>query len=290
MTNALEVNNLSKCYKNSNFNLDNINFNIPQGSIVGLVGKNGAGKSSTINSILNIIKKDSGTITIFNETMQDTNTAIREDIGVVFDTCHFHESLTPKNLNAIFKGIYKNWDSNIFFTNLEKFNLPENKKIKTLSRGMMMKLSLSVALSHQAKLLILDEATAGLDPVAREEILDTFLDFVEDENNSILISSHISTDLEKIADYIIIIDAGKIILNQNKDVLIYQYGIARMKEKDFNTLDPKEYLASRKRGLQFEVLIENKKSFATNHPNIIIDNSNIDEILALLTKGDDEKC
>lgn len=149
---------------------------------------------------------------------------------------------------------------------------------------MTMKLSISSALSHKARLLILDEATAGLDPVVREEILDLLLEFVENEENSILISSHISSDLEKVADYIIFIDNGKIILSEKKDTLIYEYGIARMKQSDFDTLDKSEYLSARKRGLQLEVLIENKKQFTRAHPDIVTDNATIDEILPMLTK------
>ena len=203
---SLKVENLCKAYKNTDFKLDNVTFSIPKGSIMGFVGKNGAGKSTTINSILNIIKKDSGVVKFFGCDMTNDTTSIREDIGVVFDAANFHEELTAKKLEKVLRDIYINWDKELFFSYLEKFKIPSNKKIKTFSRGMTMKLSISIALSHKARLLILDEATAGLDPVVREEILDLFLDFVEDENNSILISSHISSDLEKIADYITVID------------------------------------------------------------------------------------
>lgn len=261
---ALKVKNLCKTYKNTDFKLDNITFSIPKGSIMGFVGKNGAGKSTTINSILNIIKKDSGIVKFFNCNIDDDSNFIKENIGVVFDTINFHEDLTAKKIEKVLSDIYKNWDKDLFFSYLKKFKIPSDKKIKTFSRGMTMKLSISIALSHKAKLLILDEATAGLDPVVREEILDTFLDFVEDENNSILISSHISSDLEKIADYITVIDDGKIILTENKDTLIYDYGIARMKQNDFNKFQNSEYISYRKRGLQIEVLITNKIEFSKN--------------------------
>lgn len=282
---ALKVQNLCKVYENTDFKLDNVTFSIPKGSILGFVGKNGAGKSSTINSILNIIKKDSGTVKFFGYDMTDDATSIKEDIGVVFDSINFHEDLTARNIEKILSDIYTNWDKDLFFSYLEKFKIPSNKKIKTLSRGMTMKLSISIALSHKAKLLILDEATAGLDPVVREEILDTFLDFVEDENNSILISSHISSDLEKIADYIAVIDNGKVILNESKDTLIYDYGIARMKRNDFDKLEKSEYISYRQRGLQIEVLISDKIRFSQKYPNITLDVTSIDEILPLITKG-----
>ncbi len=284
MSYVLQVNNLCKSYKNADFKLQNISFNIPKGSIMGFVGKNGAGKSTTINAILNVLHKDSGTVRLFGQKMSDKTTNIRDDIGVVFDSSNFSGELTPEKLEKVLADIYANWDKSIFFSFLERFGLPKNKKIKIFSRGMAMKLSISVALSHKAKLLILDEATAGLDPVVREEILDVFLEFVEDENHSVLISSHISSDLEKVADYITFINNGEIILEEKKDILIYEYGIARMKQSDFDQLDKSEYMACRKRGLQLEVLVSNKNTFSRNYPNIIVDHATIDEILPLIAK------
>lgn len=283
---ALKVENLCKVYEDNNLKLDNVTFSIPKGSILGFVGKNGAGKSSTINSILNIIKKDSGTVKFFGSDMTDDATSIKEDIGVVFDTVNFHGDLTAKNVEKILSDIYANWDKKLFFSYLKKFKIPSDKKIKTFSRGMTMKFSISIALSHKARFLILDEATAGLDPVVREEILDTFLDFVEDENNSILMSSHISADLEKIADYIAVIDDGKIILTESKDALIYEYGIARMKQSDFDKLQKSEYISYRQRGLQIEVLVSDKISFSKKYPNVTLDVTSIDELLPLITKGE----
>ncbi len=286
METALQISNLCKSYKNADFQLENVSIKIPSGSIMGFVGKNGAGKSTTINAVLNIIQKDSGEVTIFGETMTDDNRMIRNDIGVVFDTLHFSGELTPKKLEKVCRDTYENWQGEQFFSYLERFKIPTNKKIKTLSRGMTMKLSVSVALSHKARLLILDEATAGLDPVAREELLDLLLEFVEDEEHSIFMSYHMSSDLEKVADYITFIDQGKIILTEEKDTLLYQYGIARMKQSDFEKLDPPEYLAARKRGLQMEALVQNKAQFAREYPGLVVDNATIDEILPLLTQED----
>lgn len=283
---AIQINDLCKSYKNTNFKLQNVSFNIPKGSIMGFVGKNGAGKSTTINTILNIIHKDSGEVNFFGHEMSDDSISIRNHIGVVFDAINFSGELTPKKLEKVLNDIYIHWDAALFFSYLERFGIPKDKKIKTFSRGMTMKLSISVALSHKATLLILDEATAGLDPVVREEILDVFLEFVENEENSILISSHISSDLEKISDYITFIDNGKIILAEKKDTLIYEYGIARMKQIDFDKLDKSEYRAYRKRGLQFEALVQDKRAFTKEYPNILVDNATIDEILPLLTKED----
>lgn len=281
---ALQINNLCKSYKNTAFKLQNVSFNIPTGSIMGFVGKNGAGKSTTINTILNIIHKESGEVKFFGKTLTDHTKSICNDIGVVFDAVNFSGELTPKRLGKVLNDIYENWDSKLFSTYMERFDIPINGKIKTFSRGMTMKLSISISLSHKAKLLILDEATAGLDPVMREEILDVFLDFVEDENNSILISSHITSDLEKISDYITFIDNGQIILTEKKDTLIYEYGIARMKQSEFDILGQHEYIAYRQRGLQLEILVDNKKNFSNKYPNVVVDNATIDEILPLITK------
>jgi len=282
----LEVQNLCKTYPDKNFMLNNISFGVNKGTIVGLVGKNGAGKSTTINTILNIINKDRGVIKLFGKEISDAETDVRNDIAVVFDNINFNEELTPKKLEKVLSEVYKNWDKESFYQLLSRFDIPYDKKIKTFSRGMTMKLSIGVALSHKARLLILDEATAGLDPVVREEILDIFLEFIEDENNAILLSSHISSDLEKVADYIVFIDNGTIILNETKDRLLYEYGIVRMKQKDFESLGKAEYIAFRKRGLQFEALVSNKKQFAKKNPDVVVDNTTIDEMLALLTKGE----
>lgn len=176
---ALQVENLCKSYKNTDFKLKDVSITIPKGTIMGFVGKNGAGKSTTINTILNIIPKDSGDIKFFGQEMTDDNKKLRDDIGVVFDSSNFYGDLTPKKLEKVFSDIYSNWDKELFEGLLERFDIPNNKKIKTFSRGMLMKLSIGAALSHKAKFLILDEATAGLDPVIREEILDVFLEYIE---------------------------------------------------------------------------------------------------------------
>lgn len=284
MSNTLQIENLCKSFKNTDFKLDNVSLTVPRGSVVGFVGKNGAGKSTTINSMLDIISKDSGSIKIFDTEVTRENRNIQNDVGVVFDSTSFSGEITAKKLEKVLADIYSNWDKELFFSLLEKLSLPNNKKIKTFSRGMTMKLSIIVALSHKAKFLILDEATSGLDPIAREEILDMLLEYMEMEENAILMSSHITSDLEKIADYITFIDNGKIVLSENKDTIIYEYGIARMKQADFDILDKNEYISCRKRGLQIEVLVKNRVQFAKEYPNVVIDNATIDEILPLISK------
>ena len=212
--NALIIDSLTKKYRN--FVLDNVSFNVPCGTIVGLIGENGAGKSTTIKAILGLIQKDAGQITILGKREKDIDFAIRNQIGVVFDGNNFPNTLTPKKLNALMKKIYPEWNENKFFSSLKRLSIPDNKKVKTFSKGMKMKLSIAVAFSHNSKLLILDEATSGLDPVVRDDILDMFLDFVQNETHSILVSSHITGDLEKIADYIVFIHNGKVIFSESK--------------------------------------------------------------------------
>jgi len=202
VANTLELMNVSKQFGESGFALNNISFALPYGSIMGYVGENGAGKTTTIGCILNTLSKDSGTIELFGKEMGDKDTSLREDVGVVCDGDNFPGYLDAEKLANVMRGIYTNWDDTLFQKLLADFKLNKKQKIKTYSKGMTMKLAIAAALAHHPKLLILDEATSGLGPVMREEILDVFLDFVQDEKHSILLSSHITSDLEKIADYI----------------------------------------------------------------------------------------
>lgn len=284
MENVLEIKNLTKKYKDAG--IENICFNVPCGSIVGLIGRNGAGKTTIIKTILDIAKKDSGEITILGDKTYSKET--RSKIGVVFDGDTFPEALNIKKLNNILKCIYKNWEEKKFFELVEKMHLPLNKILKNFSKGMKMKLSIAVALSHNSKFLILDEATSGLDPVARDEILDLFLEFIQDETNAILVSSHITSDLEKIADYIAFIDKGKILFFENKDKLMYEYGILKCEENDFNKIDKKYVLKQIKKSYGYSVIINNKEEFKKNYPNLTVDNCNIDELMVIYTKGENK--
>ncbi|MEG2374917.1 MAG: ABC transporter ATP-binding protein [Niameybacter sp.] len=282
---SLEVENLTKAYPNSDFRLEDVSFAIPSGTIMGFVGENGAGKTTTISSILNTVTKDGGTIKLFGQEMGDADHNLREDIGVVFDGANFPESLTPNQLAKVMKGIYKRWDQALFLKITKEWNVPLHKQVKEFSRGMTMKLAIATALAHKPKLLILDEATSGLDPIVREEILNVFLGFVEDENHSILISSHITSDLEKIADYITFIHQGQTILTEKKDTLIYEYGVARCKREQFKMIDEADRLAYRKKEYQIDVLVKDKKAFKQKYGNIVVDNTSIEEIMLLLIKG-----
>lgn len=281
--NALEIKNLCKAYKKSNFKLDNINIEVPQGMIVGFVGRNGVGKSTTINSMFDIVKKDSGEILFYGQSLEDKR--LKKEIGVVFDTLAYSGEVNIIRLKKVLNDLYENFDMVLFNKYVERFKLPTKQKLKTFSRGMTMQLSIAVALSHGAKLLILDEATAGLDPIKREEMLDLFIDFTSNTENAIFMSSHISSDLEKVADYIYFIDNGKIILSDFKDNLLYEYGIVRIKEKELESIDSSDYIAYRKRGQQINMLVTDKKEFKKKHPDYIIDNVILDEILPILVKG-----
>ncbi len=282
--NALIVNSLTKKYHD--FVLDGVSFSVPLGTIVGLIGENGAGKSTTINAILGLIKKDSGTISIMGKQNQEIDNAVRNQIGVVFDGSNFPEGLSPKKLNNVFKNIYSTWDENGYFTLLKKLTLPAEKKVKEFSKGMKMKLSIAVALSHQSKLLILDEATSGLDPVARDDILDMFLDFVQDESNSILVSSHITSDLEKVADYIVFIHNGKVVFSKSKDELRYKYGIIKCGAAQFEAIDKPDIITYRKQDYEWQVLVNDKDSAKKKYPKAVIDPATIDEIMLLYVKGE----
>lgn len=283
MENAIEVKGLTK--KRDTFFLNNVNLTVPKGYIVGLIGENGAGKSTTIKAILNLIHKDSGTIKIFGQDYQQHEKEIKQQIGVVFDDCHFPKQLTAKDLNLILKNIYSNWDTNLYHDYLNQFKLPLNKPIKDLSRGMKMKLSLATALSHRPKLLILDEPTSGLDPIVRNEILDIFLDFIQDEEHSVLISSHITSDLEKIADYITFIHEGEIVFSDSKDHLLYDYGLIKCQERDFHSIDPDDIVKYKKNSYHYEVLIKNKRQLENKYKSLTMDSVSIEDLMLLHIGG-----
>lgn len=282
----LEIDNISKSFPKTNFTLDHLSFSLPYGSILGFVGENGAGKTTTIGCILNTIRKDSGAVRLFGQEMQDDDTQLREKIGVVYDGDNFPGFWTAKQLSRVMDGFYSRWDSRLFQKYLTEFGLPKNQKIKHFSRGMTMKLAIAAALSHHPQLLILDEATSGLDPIMRDEMLDVFLDFVQEEDHSILLSSHITSDLEKVADYIAFIHDGRLILTASKDDLIYRYAVLRCKENQFQSLNPADVIAYRKRDFQIDVLVSDGKAAEKKYRDVVADHVAIDEIMLLLVKGE----
>ena len=286
MENILELQQVSKTFSKSNFALENVTFSLPYGSILGFVGENGAGKTTTIGCILNIIAKDSGMVKLVGKVMTDADTDMRERIGVVYDGDNFPAYWTAAQLAKVMSGFYKQWDNILFQKFLKEYKLPANQKIKQYSRGMTMKLAIAVALSHHPQLLILDEATGGLDPVVRDEMLDTFLDFVQEEDHSILLSSHITSDLEKVADYITFIHNGKLIMTVSKNDLVYNYAVMRCKENQFLALDPADIIVYRKRDFQIDVLVSDCKAMQRKYKEIVIDHVSVDEIFLLLVRGD----
>ena len=232
--NALEIRNLTKSYPG--FTLEPLNLTLPKGCILGLIGENGAGKSTTIKLILDIIHSDGGTVTILGRDNRDHIELIKEDIGVVLDEVGIPACLTVKQVSNVMRHTFRNWNDDVFFGLVEKLSLPEKKQFKEFSRGMKMKLGIAIALSHDPKLLILDEATAGLDPVVRDEVVEMLSDFTRDENHSILISSHIVSDLEKLCDYVAFLHKGKLLLWEEKDRLLSQYGLIHCTNDALKTL------------------------------------------------------
>lgn len=281
---AIEVRNLTKEYEN--FKLENASFNVGKGTIMGFIGENGAGKSTTIKAILNLIKKDNGLITVLGKEINRNEKGIKNELGIVLNYGNFNEKLNVKAINKIMKNIYKRWDDDVFYKYIEKFNIDTSKKIEEFSKGMKMKLSIAIALSHKAKILILDEAISGLDPVARDEVLDILMEFIQNEENSILMSSHITSDLEKIADYITFIHNGKIIFSENKDKLIYDMGVVKCTEKQFKTIEVQDRMFYKKGIFNYEVLIDNRDEFSKKYPSLVINNSNLEEIMLFYIKGD----
>ncbi|MCQ2400602.1 MAG: ABC transporter ATP-binding protein [Lachnospiraceae bacterium] len=235
--NALEISNLTKTYPG--FKLDDLSLTLPSGCIMGLIGENGAGKSTTIKLILNMIHKDGGTVRIFGKDNGQEFELAKEDIGVVLDEVGIPECLNVTQIGNVMKNTFKNWDESEFSRLTGKLELPQNKEFKDFSRGMKMKTGIAIALSHHSKLLILDEATSGLDPVVRDEVVEMFSDFTREEDHSILISSHIVSDLEKLCDYVAFLHKGKLMLCEEKDQLLAEYGLIRCTKEELETL-PKD--------------------------------------------------
>lgn len=282
---AINVTGLCKSYQD--FALDNVSFAVPKGSIMGFIGENGAGKSTTIKAMLNLIHRDAGTVEILGMDLDSHEKEIKERIGVVFDECCFHDNLTPADISKILGNIYQNWDGKLYQKYLAQFGLDEKKKIKEFSRGMKMKLGIAAALAHRPDVLILDEATSGLDPIVREEILDIFLDFIQDENHAILISSHITSDLDKIADYLTFIHHGRIILSSGRDDLMDSMGIVKCGTEELEKIEQDQIIRYRKNQFGCEVLIRNKRSFAVGHPEMVIDPVTTEAIMLFYSRGEE---
>ena len=284
MKNCIEIKGLCKSY--GDFSLKNIDLTLPGGSILGLIGENGAGKTTTIKCILNLIRRDAGEITVLGHDNIREEKLAKQDIGLVLDECFFHDTLRPRDVEKILAPAYKNWDSDLFRSYLDKFGIPEKKLIKEFSRGMKMKLSLSAALAHHPKLLILDEATAGLDPVIRDEILDEFLGFISDEDHAILMSSHITSDLEKVADYIAYIHQGEVVLSDAKDAILDSYGRVGCTAAQLEAIAPDDVLRVRKGSFGCEALVKDRAAFARKYPMLLVERTTLEDIMLFVGKGE----
>lgn len=283
MSNTLELSGVT--HRFDGFTLDNVSFSVPGGSIMGFVGQNGAGKTTTIRSILNILKNDSGEINIFGFDHAKDEAKIKEDIAVVFDEIPFSGLLNPRQIGKIMAGIFRNWNMAQYNTLLERFGLPKKKKIKDFSRGMKMKLQICTALSHNAKLLIMDEATSGLDPVVRSEMLDIFLEFIQDDEHTILMSSHITSDIERIADGVTFIDKGKILLTGVTSEILENHGILKCAKEKIAEIDESDVVSVRVNDFGADVMIKNRPECAKKYADCIIDNTTLDEILLFYVRG-----
>lgn len=277
MKNVIELKNVSKDY--GDFKLDNISFEVPEGCVCGFIGQNGAGKTTTIQLILDTIARDSGEITLFGKGIDGDSASLREDIGLVFDEMGFHEFLTAKQINTIMKNVYKNWDEALYFDYLKRFSLPSKKACGSFSRGMRMKLQIATALSHGAKLLIMDEPTSGLDPIVRNEMLQIFREYVVKEDHTILLSSHITGDLEKLADEVVFIDGGRIVIKGNKDEILEKHGIIKCKKEELAGIDKELIVSYELSSMGAEILVNDVNTARKLYPNMVIEQAGLEEIM-----------
>jgi len=275
--NAIEIKDLTKKY--DGFTLDSISFNVPKGSIMGFIGQNGSGKTTTIRALLNVIKRDAGTIKLLGLDNVENEYEIKEQISAVFDELPFHEDFNAKQMNTILGSVYKEWDSKKYKEYLDRFALPEKKKIKQFSKGMKMKLQIAAALSHNAKLLIMDEATTGLDPVVRNEILDIFREYLQNEENSILMSSHITSDLEKIADCVTFIDKGRLLVSGYKDDILESHGLLKCTKADYKEIAAEDIVSARITDFGAEIMVADKALCRKKYSGAIIDKTTLEEIM-----------
>lgn len=280
---AIEIKNLKKNYPSFNLNIDELK--IPSGRVIGLIGENGAGKTTFIKLILNIIHRDNGIIKIFHHNLEEQELQIKEDIGVVLDNSFFPETLNSKNINSIMLSIYHNWDSELFYQYLKDFGIKDSQILKTMSKGMRKKVEIATALSHHPKLLILDEATSGLDPIVRNEVLDLFFKFCCDDEHTILMSTHITSDLEHIADYIVFMNHGKVFLKEKRDDIFDKYGILKCDIGEFDDIDKRDVVSFRKHKYGYEILVNDRDRCMKKYKNFVIDKISLENLMLLIIKG-----
>ncbi|MBP7187938.1 MAG: ABC transporter ATP-binding protein [Ruminococcus sp.] len=275
--NAIELKGVTKNY--DGFTLDKISFDVPKGCIMGFIGQNGAGKTTTIRSLLHITDIDSGEIKLLGMDHVKNESEIKKRIAVVFDELPFHDIFTAKDMARIFEGMYPEWDNKVYMNYIERFGLPKRKKIGKFSKGMKMKLQIACALSHNAELLVMDEATTGLDPVVRDEILHIFMEYLQNGERSILMSSHITSDLEKIADMVTFIDRGKLLLTGCKDEIIEKHGILRCDKDSVKNIESADIVSVRMNNFGAEVMLNDREQASYKYRGCTIDPASLDDIM-----------
>ena len=281
--NAIEIKGLTKRYKD--FSLEGLDLTLPMGCVLGLVGANGAGKSTTIRLIMDAMERDGGTVEVLGVDNQSQEfQKVKEEVGVVLDETCVPEFITARQLGKIMADTYRNWEQDAYERWLDKFQLPGNKKFKEYSRGMTMKLGIAAALSHRARLLLLDEATSGLDPMVREELLEVFADFAAQDGHAVLISSHIVSDLEKICDYVAFLERGRLVLCEEKDVLLDRYGILKCGREDLNRVDPAALHGVRLGQYGAEALVERDRA----PRDMVVDRATLEDIILHLAKEEEQ--
>lgn len=282
---AISIEQLSKKYPD--FTLQSLDLTLPAGSILGLIGENGAGKTTLLKSILGITQPTQGHVSFYGMDFSTHREECLEQIGVVFDGNTFHGKFTPRQIANIYRAAYKNWSDTLFSAYLQRFELSETKQIEELSKGMKMKLAIASTLSHQPRLLLLDEATGGLDPVVRDDILDLLLEFVQEEDHAILFSSHITSDLEKIADYVAFLHQGSLQFCENKDDLLYQMALVQVGKQEFPTIAREDLIAYREQPYGYQLLVSQPEAFRRKYQalTLAIDRPTLDDIMLLYVKG-----
>ena len=286
MNTILEVQGLKKEFKT--FSLQDVSFSLQEGCITGFIGVNGAGKTTTIKSILGLVLKDAGSIKLFGKEISKNERELKNRIGLVLDEGYFYEEMTMREMKSVIAPAYSNWDEIVFKRNLERFRLQPKQKIATLSKGMRMKFAIALALSHHADLLIMDEPTSGLDPLVRSELMNILLEFMKDDGKSVLFSSHITSDLDKVADVVILIDKGRIVLSEEKDILLDTHGLVKGDKRVLNDHTRNLFLTLRETEYGFEGLTHNKADVRQRMKGVLIERPTIEDIMLGYVGGDED--
>ncbi|MDY3016374.1 MAG: ABC transporter ATP-binding protein [Blautia sp.] len=284
MENAIEIRNLSKEYRD--FSLKNLSLNVPRGTVLGLIGENGAGKSTLIQSMLGLIKAEYEKIELLGKQLRNQEKEIKEDIAVIFDVSHYNPEYTPAFIGKMLKRVYRNWDMEKYDAYLSRFGLPADKKLKKFSKGMKMKLEFAIAFSHKPRLLILDEATSGLDPVFRDEILELIREFTEEEDHTVVMSSHITSDLDKVADYIAFLHEGKLQFVKSYDELQNDYGVLHCGKDFFESLREEDIVSFKKEPYEYKVLVRNRNGILSVFPDLEMEKASVEDIMLMYVKGE----